>query len=71
MNEFITTEEAATLLSNQLTKCSIHTLIKSRRTGMLWGIKAPAHVKIGRAVRYNSAALKEWIDRMAKIGGSE
>ncbi len=67
----MTTKEAAALLSNQLAKCSHHTLIKARSTGILWGIKAPAHVKIGRAVRYNAAALNEWVDRMAKIGGSE
>lgn len=71
MSEFITTKEAAALLSNQLAKCSHHTLIKARSTGILWGIEAPAHVKIGRAVRYNAAVLKEWIDRLAKVGGTE
>ena len=71
MNEYITTKEAAALLSNQLAKCSHHTIIKARSTGILWGIEAPEHVKMGRAVRYNTAALKEWIDRMAKVGGSE
>lgn len=37
------------------------TLNNSRTTGLLCGVKAPPFKKLGKAVRYDRAALDEWL----------
>ncbi|WP_044446989.1 helix-turn-helix transcriptional regulator [Alteromonas australica] len=36
---------------------------KSRSTGYLLGRKAPAHLKLGRSVRYKRDDILNWIDQ--------
>ena len=36
---------------------------KSRSTGYLLGRKAPAHLKLGRSVRYKREDILNWIDQ--------
>lgn len=45
------------------------TFRQSRWTGQLGGHPAPHSIKIGRAVRYDRAALDAWVDRIAKQSG--
>jgi len=41
---------------------SLDVLKKSRCTGLLWGVPAPAYIKIGnKAVRYKKSTLIAWI----------
>lgn len=52
--------EAAKILS-----VSPETLIKSRSSGLLMGIVAPPHVKLGtRSVRYKMSDLEGWVSSM-------
>lgn len=44
--------------------CSTYTLKRSRTTGTLLGVTAPAHIKLGRRmVRYERATLEEWLSQ--------
>lgn len=43
--------------------CSAYTLKRSRTTGTLLGVKSPAHIKMGRMVRYERATLEEWLSQ--------
>lgn len=43
--------------------CSAYTLKRSRTTGTLLGVVAPAHVKLGRMVRYERATLEQWLSQ--------
>lgn len=36
---------------------------KSRSTGYLLGRKAPAHLKLGRSIRYKREDILNWIDQ--------
>jgi hypothetical protein len=44
--------------------CSKHTLDNSRCTGKLMGLTAPAHIKLGYAVRYKKETLDAWLDAL-------
>lgn len=66
MNGLLSTRDAAQYLG-----CSWHTLNQSRTTGTLLRVKAPQHIKIGHSVKYKAEDLREWVERQAKIGGSE
>lgn len=41
-----------------------HSLKRSRRTGMLWGIPAPEFKKAARKVVYIRATLDRWVDSL-------
>lgn len=43
--------------------CAAFTLKRSRTTGTLLGVPAPAHLKMGRMVRYEKATLEEWLSQ--------
>jgi hypothetical protein len=58
---FLTSKEFALEL-----KISEVTLRQSRSTGMLLGVCAPKHLKMGRQVRYTKEALRDWIDSLEK-----
>ena len=42
------------------------TLRQSRWSGLLGGVKAPKHLKLGRNVRYELEALDAWIEEASK-----
>ncbi len=56
------TEEAANYLGY-----SFVALMRSRQTGKLGRIKAPAHYKYGRFVKYKKAELEQWLLIYARI----
>lgn len=60
------TSEAANYLGY-----SARTIRGSRRTGFLADFEAPAHIKLGKSekshVRYEKAALDDWIERAKQI----
>ena len=43
---------------------SPHSLKRSRRTGFLWGIKAPEFKKAARKVIYMRSTLDKWVDQL-------
>ncbi len=43
---------------------SPHSLKRSRRTGLLWGMPAPEFKKAARKVIYLRATLDQWVDRL-------
>lgn len=43
--------------------CAPFTLRRSRTTGTLFGVKAPAYIKMGRIVRYKRVTLEEWVSQ--------
>ncbi len=43
---------------------SPHSLKRSRRTGKLWGVKAPEFKKAARKVIYLRATLDKWVDEL-------
>ena len=53
----MTTEQAAAYIG-----ASGHSLKRSRRTGLLWGIPAPEFKKAARKVIYIRATLDQWVD---------
>jgi len=57
-SDLLDNAEAAKLL-----KCSPHTLRTSRHHGLLLGVPAPKHLKMGRAVRYRRQTLLEWLSQ--------
>lgn len=46
--------------------CPPQALRQARHTGMLWGVRAPAFVKIGRNVRYRTDTIMAWIEQFAE-----
>ncbi len=38
-------------------------LRKSRSTGLLFGLPAPSHIKLGRIVRYEESTLNSWVSQ--------
>ena len=42
------------------------TIKLSRKTGILLGVRAPQHVKIGRLVRYRSEDITEWLESLCR-----
>ncbi len=51
--------EAAKMLS-----VAEQTLYNSRTSGLLFGKKAPPHVKLGRSVRYRPQAIRNWVSAL-------
>ena len=43
--------------------CSPHTLKISRHTGKLFGVAAPAYMKMGYNIRYKVETLQAWMDQ--------
>jgi hypothetical protein len=66
VDEYLNTEGAADFL-----KCSTHTLIAARKSGILWGTIAPKFIKIGRNVRYETSVLRDWMKSAIDDGGYE
>ena len=58
---FYPTVIAGTYLGFQST-----TMRNSRHTGKLAGVNAPAHIKMGSAVRYLGKTLKDWRAQFAE-----
>lgn len=46
--------------------CSPHTLRLSRHTGRLFGVPAPAFLKMGRSVRYRRETLERWLAQFSE-----
>ena len=61
IRQYLTEREAAPYLGFKPA-----TLRHSRWTGVLAGVAAPKHYKVGRSVRYSVAELDRWMDAVAK-----
>jgi len=57
MKELLTSAQAAKHLNYKP-----YTLKRSRVDGKLAGVDAPKHIKRGRRILYDKAALDEWIE---------
>ena len=55
----LTNDQAASYIG-----ASEHSLKRSRRTGLLWGIQAPEFKKAARKVIYMRATLDKWVDEL-------
>jgi len=61
--QLLNTQKAAELIG-----ATYHVLRISRSSGEIYrGVKAPKHVKMGRAVRYRRQDLDEWISQFQPI----
>lgn len=57
----LASKEAAIYLS-----CAPNSLKISRSTGQLFGVQAPAFLKMGFSVRYKIATLDDWLSQFAE-----
>lgn len=46
--------------------CAPNSLKQSRVTGQLFGVQAPAFLKMGVSVRYKIGTLDDWLDQFAE-----
>ena len=54
----LVSKDAATYLG-----CAPNSLKLSRSTGLLFSVKAPAYLKMGKSVRYKVATLDTWLSQ--------
>jgi len=57
MSNLLTSKELAEKLS-----VSAQFIAESRVSGILMGIEAPKHLKMGRTVRYEESTIEEWLN---------
>jgi len=61
-DELIKNSEAAAVLS-----CAPSYLKLSRHTGLLFGVKAPEHIRMGkRSIRYRRSTLVNWLSQFVE-----
>lgn len=62
MTTLLSSSDAAKLL-----RYSTTTLRNSRYTGILAGVEAPAHLKLGKTVRYEKEVLQAWLSQFKPL----
>jgi len=65
LSNFYSTKETANFIG-----CAPNSLKQSRVSGRLFGVKAPAYIKLGRSVRYKRKTIEEWCDQFSEIENS-
>ncbi len=58
MSKLLKTKELAEMLS-----VSYQSLRTSRTTGLLLGVEAPKHLKMGQTVRYELETVEAWLNK--------
>ena len=58
MSQLLSTKQLASLLS-----VAPGLVYKSRMTGVLMGVDAPKHLKMGQTVRYELETVEAWIEQ--------
>lgn len=58
MSKLLKTKELAEMLS-----VSYQALRTSRTTGLLLGVEAPKHLKMGQTVRYELETVEAWLNK--------
>lgn len=61
IKSILSNKEASLYLS-----CASSSLKQSRSTGTLFGIQAPAYIKLGFNIRYKLTTLDSWLDQFAE-----
>ena len=66
--EYIMTDfHVKSILSNkeasQYLNCASNSLKQSRSTGTLFGVQAPAYIKLGFNIRYKLSTLDDWLNQ--------